>query len=102
MSETRLQLRQRWQGIIEQQRLSGQCVGEYARQHGLSPHRFYVWRRRLQASHGVAGFVEAKPVSPPRGSVIEVCLRGRRRLRLRRGFDPALLTDVVRTLEGLS
>ena len=26
----------------------------------------------------------------------------RRRLRLRRGFDPALLTDVVRTLEGLS
>jgi hypothetical protein len=110
MSESRIELRRRWQGIIEQQQLSGQGAAEFARDQGICIYRFYRWRSRLGAVPSPAGFVEIKSPSikscaDPSGThvpMIEVCLKGRRRLRVRRGFDPVLLAEVVRTLEGMS
>ena len=68
---------------------------------------------------GAMGFVEVRPAmeakpafadgaernaSVARGNVsaIEVCLRGGRRLRLRRGVDRELLIETIGILEGLA
>jgi hypothetical protein len=45
-------------------------------------------------------FIEVKPPKTSASEAIEICLRGERRLLVRRGFDPDLLTDLVRTLEA--
>lgn len=39
-----------WRERFERQRSSGLSVAEFCRQEGLSPHGFYVWRRRLRAT----------------------------------------------------
>lgn len=45
-----------WQQRIERQRASGLSVAEFCRQEHLSPHGFYVWKRKLRtptsARHG--------------------------------------------------
>jgi hypothetical protein len=110
MSGSRSELRRRWRGIIEQQQLSGQGAAEFARGQGICIYQFYRWRSRLGAVPSPAGFVEIKSPSikspsDPSGTrvpMIEVCLKGHRRLRVRRGFDPVLLADLLRTLEGMS
>jgi len=110
MSESRIECRRRWLGIIEQQRQSGQCAAEFARGQGICIYQFYRWRSRLGVVPSPSSFVEIKSPSIKSPSdpsdigvpMIEVCLKGHRRLRVRPGFDPVLLADLVRTLEGMS
>ena len=47
-------------------------------------------------------FVEVKPPKTSAAEAIEICLRGERRLLVRRGFDRDLLMDLVRTLEAIA
>lgn len=78
-------------------------MAAFCRRHGLSAASLYAWRRRL--SGAAPAFVEAKVVEPARApesaGIIEVCLRGGRRVRVGRGFDPDLLRELVAALEGL-
>ena len=79
-------------------------VAAFCRRHGLSAASLYAWRRRLSAGDAPA-FVEAKIVEPTQipetAGVIEVCLRGGRRVRVGRGFDAVLLRELVAALEAL-
>src|SRR5438874_3526694 len=94
--------RQKWRELVERQRCSGLSVGKFCARHGIAVPSLYAWRRRLAAG---AVFVEAKVAGtwrPQSSGVIEVRLRGGRRVLVRReGFDCELLAEVVRALESL-
>lgn len=55
-----------WRQRIDRQRTSGLSIAEFCRQERLSPHGFYIWRRKLRRTTS----------SPPKAAVI-------RRLRKR-------------------
>lgn len=93
---------QKWRELIERQRSSGLSVAAFCARHGIAVPSLYAWRRRLAAA---PVFVEAKVAGTLRlqsAGLIEVRLRGGRRLLVRReGFDPELLAGVVAALERL-
>jgi transposase-like protein len=94
-----------WRQIIDGQRPSGMTVAAYCRDRGIKDNAFYAWKRRLRSPAkpnrlSAPAFVEVTPPRAETASTIEICLRGERRLLVRLGFDPDLLTDLVRTLEA--
>lgn len=93
---------QKWREWVERQRSSGLSVPAFCARHGIAAPSLYAWRRRLAAA---PVFVEAEVVGasgPPPAGVVEVRLRGGRRLLVRRErFDRELLAEVVAVLEGL-
>ncbi len=103
MKTSRSDTWRKWRELVERQRSSGLSVAAFCARHGVAVSSLYAWGRRLAA---VPAFVEAKVADVPAGTrstgVIEVRLRGGRRLLVRReGFDRALLVEVVAALEGL-
>ena len=91
----------KWHELVERQRSSGLSVAKFCARHGLAVPSLYAWRRRLAAA---PAFVEAKlaVAGTPASGVIEVRLRGGRRLLVRReSFDRELLREVVAALESL-
>lgn len=90
----------KWREIIDRQRASGLSVGAFCRRDAIAESSFFAWRRRLGSTPPVPAFVEAKLTPAPRPGVIEVQLRGGRRVRVRPGFDAALLAQVVVALEA--
>lgn len=87
---------------------SGKPLAVFARAHGLSPVRLGRWRRRLESvkAESVPVFHPVRVtgwVSPEEGGVrsgVELVVGGGRRVRVTRGFDPELLEDLVRVVEG--
>jgi len=102
---------QRWREIIERQGASGSTAAAFCRENRIAASSFFARKRRLGRSAGAPTFVEATVAAAPsapsapssgrRAGVIEVRLRGGRRVRVGLGFDPDLLADVVAALEGL-
>ncbi len=93
--------------VLEAWRGSGRSVAAFAREHGLSDRRLLRWRARLAPTvapvfHPVRVVSRAgpSPMAPARPEPLELELRGGRRIRVPSGFDPALLEDLVRTVEG--
>ena len=98
-----------WRQRIDRQKISGMNAASFCRRHSLAVATFYFWKRRLSEPARSSAFVEVRqpPVNTAATSggthtSIELCLRGGRRLRLRRGFDRQLLLDVLAALEGES
>jgi hypothetical protein len=96
-------IRRKWRELVERQRSGGLSVAGFCARHGIAVSSLYAWRRRLGAA---PAFVEAMVADVPAGArslgVIEVRLRGGRRVLVRReGFDRDLLLEVVAALEGL-
>jgi hypothetical protein len=82
-------------------------VAAFAGQHGLSAARLLRWRARLALPvapvfHPVRVVEQQRsnPIAPTRPEPLELELRGGRRIRVPAGFDPALLEELVRTVEG--
>ena len=102
MRASRFDTFQKWRGLVERQRSSGLSVAGFCARHGIAAPSLYAWRRRLAAP---PAFVEAKVAGTPgtrSSGVIEVRLRGGRRLLVwREGFDRELLAEVVAALESL-
>ena len=103
----------RWARIIEEQRASGLSIAEFCRRRSVSPPSFFDWRRRLSAAGGASGparaapaFVEVKvgprdtPPSEVSGTALELILRSGLRVAVRRGFDRALLRELLAALES--
>jgi transposase-like protein len=102
---------------LEAQAESGLSVHDYCFAYGLEVHTFYNWRRRLNremptptgkddASRLPAQlvFAEVVLVSPApvsSESVVEVVLRGGRRLQVGADFDEGALRRLVGLLESL-
>jgi transposase len=95
----------RWREVLGRQRSSGLSVAAFCRRHGIAAASLYAWRRRLSVAAPGRAFVDAKltdvPAPADAAGLVEVCLRGGRRVRVGRGFDPDLLKELVATLEGM-
>jgi len=105
MSQSRRTNREQWRQRIAQQQSGGQSAAAFCREQGVSENSFYFWKRRLRQDVA-AGFLELKtspaPIREARPAGIEVHLRGRRRVLVRRGFDHDLLVELLRTLEAIA
>jgi len=110
MSEIEVHPEARWRALVGEHARSGESVAEFCERRSLKTPTFYQWRRRLAgvATPVPAGFlpIEIAARRSRRSSVssasagVEVVLEGGRRLRLERGFDPAVLAAAVTALEG--
>ena len=90
--------------VLAAWRHSGQSVAAFARRHGLSDRRLLRWRARLAPAAPVFHPVRVVERTELRASggaePLELELRGGRRIRVPAGFDPELLEQLVRTVEG--
>lgn len=109
MNGRTLRAGERWRQQVDRQKISGLSIAAFCRRHSIAVATFYFWKRRLSPPRQAPAFVEVRP--PPMNDAassggthrsIELCLRGGRRLRLRRGFDRQLLLDLLGVLEGES
>ena len=113
MDERTSAAQSRWREIFRRQSGSGLSVAEFCRRERVPPSSFFLWKRRLGPA--ARAFVEAKVAGdgatpgqvtagcPMAGAgVIELRLRGGRRVRVGRGFDHELLAEVVTALEAMA
>jgi transposase len=104
---------QRWLDLMHRWHESQLTVRAFCERHRLSEPNFYVWRRVLrergllhdppaptQAAPTATAFVKLT-VDAPRvaATAVDLVLSERRLLRVRPGFDPATLLQLVRLLE---
>ena len=91
--------------VLEAWRRSGQSVAAFARRQGVSGVRLLRWRAQLQPTappvfHPVRVVERPRPIAVAMPEPLELELRGGRRVRVQAGFDPELLEQLVRTVEG--
>jgi len=98
MKRSRRATREKWQRIIVAQEASGKTAAAYCRENGIGTASFYAWKRRLGRRGKrlpAMGFVELTTrtdrADAQRAGAIEVVV-GRRRVLVRRGFDPHLVS----------
>jgi hypothetical protein len=94
-----------WRRFVEEWPRSGRTQAAYCREHGVALGSFCWWRSRFlsetRPSFLPVKIVEARAASPPSApSPLEVVLRSGHLVRIREGFDAALLREVVIALEG--
>lgn len=92
--------------VVEVWRQSGVSGAAFAREHGLSVRRLLRWRDRLARAeapvfHPVRVVDPHEPASAER-AVLELEVRGGRRIRVPAGFDAELLEELVRTVEAFT
>jgi transposase-like protein len=104
-----------WLDVMQRWQRSQLTVRAFCDRHGLSEASFYLWRRVLRergllSQHpplhhqphpaGAATFVKLTVAAPATDSAtLEVVLNQHRLLRVRPGFDPDTLRQLVRLLE---
>lgn len=111
-----------WRRMLRLWRHSGATVRDFCGQHRLSESCFYAWRREMarRDQERTIPARKARRPAPPRASgaatlpafvklpvgndaavpaAIEVVVADRRVLRVRPGFDPDLLRQLLRLLE---
>ncbi len=95
-----------WRRLLGQWRRSGLTASQFCEQQGISQPSFYFWRREIARRDQAATI---RPSSSPTfvklalegaaPSPLEIVLADGRLLRVRPGFDAALLRQVLRLLE---
>jgi len=101
------QRRQEWEKRIAKYRSSGQSVREWCEVSGVKPERLRNWLRRKKAGSTetesttwlqavVSGPTPAEENEP--GLLVKV---GKASIEVKPGFDPELLSTVVRVLSGI-
>lgn len=96
-----------WRQIIDGQQGSGLTVAAYCLERGVTEGSFYTWKQRLRSPakpkhSSKPAFVEVKPAIANTVGAIEICLRGKRCLLVKRGFDRELLIELIHTLEAVA
>jgi hypothetical protein len=100
--------RSQWERRVAQWKRSGLTAEVFAAQQGFNVHTFRGWSSALQrpTAHATeTGFVRLVAIDSARVQAaepvtIDVVLTSGRIVRVRRGFDAALLRDVVAALEA--
>lgn len=95
-----------WQARVAAYRASGQTVAAWCRTQGIKPHQMYYWIKRLNASAPLSAskpaqwlplVVEDQEASnTDKGLLVRL---GPAVIEVPAGFDPELLTAVVRVLK---
>jgi len=102
---------ERWRAILDEQRHGSLGISAFCRKRSIATSSFFGWRRKLgdgrvagakPAAFAAVKVADAVAANCDEPAWIEVCLQGGHRLRVLGGFDPELLRQVVRALEGLA
>jgi hypothetical protein len=105
-----------WRRILAQWQRTGWTGRAFCAHHGLSEASFYAWRREIArrdlqppppaqhlrppaATPALPAFVQITPAPQTLPSAIEIVLGPERCLRVRPGFDAALLRQLLQVLE---
>ena len=100
---SKLERQKEWENRIEQYRSSGQSVKKWCADNNIKPGQLWYWLRKFK-TNDAADFIHSNQWLP-----VEVCdytpvgngllIRvGEACIEVKPGFDPALLSQVVRTL----
>ncbi len=109
VSPRSVRARERWVGIVEEQRRSGLGVRAFCRKQGVSEHSFYAWRRRLHGTRPARstaakepGFLPVRVVSrgAPR-SGIEIEFPSGHVIRAGAEIEPETLARAVALVGGI-
>ena len=97
--------RQEWISRIEAWRASGLSARAFAAREGVSVSSLFGWSRRLSMETGprflrVVPIPQAPAVEFPAGTASLVIAIGSATIQVDAGFDPLLLSQVVRALGG--
>ena len=100
--------RAEWQQRVTQWKKSGLTAEVFGAQHGLNPGTLRWWSSALQrpgtrsAESGFARLVaaDAPPSASAEPAALELVLPSGRIVRVRRGFDPALLRELLAVVEA--
>ena len=96
------QKERQWRRWIARWQHSRSSVAAFCARHGLSPARFYAWRRTLQRRDAQPAPFVPVPVVPDRASTpaspLEVVLTDGRLVRVSPGFDATTLRQVLAVL----
>jgi transposase-like protein len=102
---TNTDIRKEWEARVAKFKSSGQSTTEWCAAYNLKPHQLRYWLRKLKAEHTVketqwlsVEVGELKASSNSKALPIRI---GKATIEVSSGFDPALLSDVVRTLAAL-
>jgi hypothetical protein len=94
---------ERWRRHWKAWKESGLSQEQYGRQHQLKIHAFRYWVTKFNQPINQSTTALVKlPVQaqPLRESLLELVIQEKYRLMIRSGFDPRLLQEVLRSLEG--
>ena len=86
-----------WRGLIEEQAAGKETIAAFCQDRGLREHGFYRHKRRMRESGVTAAFREV--ALPSRGSIRVVVNTESSHVEVERGFDAALLREVVQALQ---
>jgi len=103
---TKSEVRKEWETRVTEFRASGQSAPKWCAAHDLKPHQLWYWVRKLKPTEaGLASSpiwlpieVAEQPSDPESSLLIRI---GQASVEVKPGFNPDLLSDVVRTLAGL-
>jgi hypothetical protein len=101
---TQTEIRKVWESRIADYRSSGLSVSQWCDSHQVNRHQFYYWKRKLTNSvstipRWVTVNVDPQPADenePP--LLVKI---GSAVIEVKTGYNRALLSDVVRTLQAL-
>jgi len=91
-----------WKAVIAEQKQSGQTVGSFCHQRGVTQQSFYQWRKRLGGAQAPVRFalVETGRPEARERAAVELVLRSGHRLRIAAGVDGTTLRTVLEVLEA--
>ena len=101
---SRTELRREWEDRLAEFEASGQTATAWCESHGIAPHRFWYWSRKLREAFRPKSIDEIRwlPVDIDESPVTEAgpltIHIGHARIEVKRGFDPTLFTQVVQAL----
>lgn len=90
------QRREEWRTIVGEQEKSGQGVGAFCRDRGVSEPSFYAWRQRFRKEQSVSFALVQTERSTVGAAIVEVVLTSGDRLRIPAEETP--LRTVLRVL----
>ena len=103
----KIERQREWEARIAAYRASGQSTKEWCAAHDLKPHQLWYWIRKHQLTDSPTvmssrwvpvELSDPEPIS--QGSTLLIRL-GKATVEVKPGFDPTLLTDIIRTLAAL-
>ena len=105
---SKAELRKQWEERVAEYRSSGLSVTEWCKERDLKPHQLRVWLRKFKPAENAVGLVPSKwmalEIGSPGSHDSANCLLvkvGHAVIEVRSGFNPSLLSEVVRSLSAV-
>jgi hypothetical protein len=105
MEQQQEEERERWRGLLTEQKESGQSIAGFCRERALPVWQFYEWKKRLRPAEGES-FVAVEVVAseaptrlPVPSAPLEIRLRSGRSLLVGPDFETSHLRRLLQVLE---